>query len=41
MLDYYLRYIEISKHSGESCADVVRHMKSIMVCHGVRDGDFR
>ena len=35
LVDYFSRFIEIAKLSGESCAEVVKHMKSIMARHGV------
>ena len=35
IIDYYSRYIEIAKLSGESSSEVVRHTKSIFVRHGI------
>ena len=35
VVDYFSRFVEISKLSGETCGEVVRHMKSIFARHGV------
>ena len=35
LVDYYSRFIEIARLSGESCAEVVCHTKSVMAHHGV------
>ena len=35
IVDYFSRFVEISKLSGETCGEVVRHMKSIFARHGV------
>ena len=35
LVDYYSRYIEISKLNGQSSSEVIRHTKSIFVGHGV------
>ena len=35
IVDYFSRYIEISKLTGETSAEVIRHMKSIFARHGI------
>ena len=35
MVDYFSRFIEIAKLTGESSADIIRHMKSIIARHGI------
>ena len=35
IIDYYSRYIEIAKLSGESSSKVIRHTKSIFARHGI------
>ena len=35
IVDYYSRFIEMAKLSGESSANVIRHTKSIFARHGV------
>ena len=34
MVDYFSRFIEIAKLTGESSVDIIRHMKSIIARHG-------
>ena len=35
IIDYYSRYIETAKLSGESSTEVIRHTKSILARHGI------
>ena len=35
IVDYFSRFIEIAKLTGESSADIIRHMKSIIARHGI------
>ena len=35
IVDYFSRYIEISKLSGETSAEVIQHMKSVFARHGI------
>ena len=35
IVDYFSRFIEIVKLTGESSADIIRHMKSIIARHGI------
>ena len=35
VVDYYSRFIEIAKLSGESSGEVIKHLKSIMARHGI------
>ena len=35
MVDYFSRFIEIAKLTGESSADTIQHMKSIIARHGI------
>lgn len=35
VVDYFSRFIEISRLTGETCSEVVKHMKSIFARHGI------
>ena len=35
VIDYFSRYVEIAKLSGESSANVIKHLKSIFARHGI------
>ena len=35
MVDYFSRFIEIVKVSGETCAEIIKHTKSILARHGI------
>ena len=35
VIDYFSRYVEIAKLSGESSVNVIKHLKSIFARHGI------
>ena len=35
VIDYFSRYVEIAKLSGETLATVIKHLKSIFARHGI------
>ena len=35
VVDYYSRWLEIKKLSGQTSESVIAHLKSIFACHGI------